>query len=223
MKIQIIKRIKKYEKRKNKKEINIIDNINNEKEPTIKVENAQETEKELINEDFPISQLKEGKNKNHIIIIDLDNENEDEEEKKLFSQIKEIGGLEDESQFLKEFLYNDNFFNEYNIFFPENFDDKEIANQIINKNNENNKNRRFIKLRQNISLQLYANLKLVFPSLDNDIFEKNVIYLENLAKTIDEEIGGTYLLIIEMIFERINEEVIKINQKKNKAKNPLIQ
>ena len=126
---------------------------------------------------------------------------------KLLLKIDDLNGLESESKFLRNFLYNENYFNENNIFFPEDFDDDEITNNIIEENNI---------LRQTISLKLYALLKSVFPLLEDDIFQKNVTYLELLAYSIDKKIGNKYSLIIDIIFSRLREEVVKLKQRKIK-------
>ena len=139
---------------------------------------------------------------NYKNIFNFDNLSENE---KLLIEIDNLKGLETESKFLKNFLYNENYFEENNIFFPEDFDDDEITNDIIEENNI---------LRQTISLKLYASLKIVFPSLDKKIFQKNITYLEHLANTIDKMIGNSYLLIIDIILSRIKEEVIKKKAKK---------
>lgn len=143
---------------------------------------------------------------NYKNIFNYDNLTENE---KLLIEIDNLKGLETESKFLKNFLYNENYFEENNIFFPEDFDDDEITNNIIEENNI---------LRQTISLKLYASLKLVFPSLDKKSFQKNITYLENLANTIDKMIGNSYLLIIDIILSRIKEEAIKKKTKNKQNK-----
>ena len=172
------------------------DKNNNNNEVIEKEENE-----EKINDKYNISDIYNYKN-----IKNYENLTENE---KLLIEIYNLKGLETESKFLKNFLYNENYFLENNIFFPEDFDDDEITNDIIEENSI---------LRQTISLKLYASLKLVFPSLDKGIFQKNITYLENLAYTIDKMIGNSYLLIIDIIFSRIKEEAIKIKQKKSKTK-----
>jgi len=65
-------------------------------------------------------------------------------------------------------------------------------------------------------LQLYSVLKLVLPFCQEDIFKKNVIFLEYLARHIDPSFGNKYMIIINMIYNRIKSEAVKI---KNKNKN----
>ena len=50
-------------------------------------------------------------------------------------------------------------------------------------------------------LQLYSVLKLVLPFCQEDIFKKNVIILEYLARHIDPSFGNKYMIIINMIIE----------------------
>lgn len=178
----------------------------------------EENKKNNNNEDIE-KEEKEEKSDDKYNMVDLYNnkkifnyENLTENEK-LLIEIDNLKGLETESKFLKNFLNNENYFEENNIFFPEDFDDDEITNDIIEENNI---------LRQTISLKLYASLKLVFPSLDKVIFQKNITYLEYLANNIDKMIGNSYLLIIDIIFSRIKEEAIKKKQKINKTKNYFI-
>ncbi len=239
---EIIKDIEKYENKKNKKikKENILNIPNYEKEK----------ENEFLNDNSTISQLKGNKkiNRNNIIVIHIDDEEEEEnedikeennkeennkeenndnydinlsdiynfselsEKENLLLEIENTKELENESKFLKEFLYNGNYFEENNILFPENFAYDEITEDIMEEENI---------LRQSISLKLYAMLKLVYPSLDKYIFQKNITYLEHLAYKIDTNIGNKYLLIINMIFSRIKEEALKIKQRKNQEKNSI--
>ena len=239
---EIIKDIEKYENKKNKKikKENILNIPNYEKEK----------ENEFLNDNSTISQSKRNKkiNRNNIIVIHIDDDEEEEnedikeennkeennkeenndnydinlsdiynfselsEKENLLIEIDNTKELENESKFLKEFLYNGNYFEENNILFPENFAYDEITEDIMEEENI---------LRQSISLKLYAMLKLVYPSLDKYIFQKNITYLEHLAYKIDTNIGNKYLLIINMIFSRIKEEALKIKQRKNQEKNSI--
>ena len=239
---EIIKDIEKYENKKNKKikKENILNIPNYEKEK----------ENEFLNDNSIISQSKRNKkiNRNNIIVIHIDDDEQEEnedikeennkeennkeenndnydinlsdiynlselsEKENLLLEIENTKELENESKFLKEFLYNGNYFEENNILFPENFAYDEITEDIMEEENI---------LRQSISLKLYAMLKLVYPSLDKYIFQKNITYLEHLANKIDTIIGNKYLLIINMIFSRIKEEALKIKQRKNQEKNSI--
>ena len=239
---EIIKDIEKYENKKNKKI---------KKENILNIQNYEkEKENEFLNDNSTISQSKRNKkiNRNNIIVIHIDDDEEEEnedikeennkeennkeenndnydinlsdiynfselsEKENLLLEIENTKELENESKFLKEFLYNGNYFEENNILFPENFAYDEITEDIMEEENI---------LRQSISLKLYAMLKLVYPSLDKYIFQKNITYLEHLANKIDTIIGNKYLLIIDMIFSRIKEEALKIKQRKNQEKNSI--
>ena len=208
---EIFKDIQKYEINNNNK-LNIFDiktsKINKEKE------NEQTSENSNINNQ---------NSHNNIISIRIDDEdsedNEDninnnnannlKEEEKLLLEIENTKGLENESIFLKEFLYNDYYFINNNTFFPNNFNnDDNNTKEILIENNI---------LRKIISLKLYGVLKLIFPSLDEKIILKNTKYLELLAYNIDKIMGNKYLLIIEMIYSKLKKEAIKVKQNiKNK-------
>lgn len=182
----------------------------NKKQKLPKKINSYTKDNEIILENNKLEENKENKNKiddefkineekNNLIKI-----NNITEEEKLLIQIENTKGLENEIKFLKEFLYNENYFKENQIFFPENFVDNNISNEIADKNN---------LLREVNSLKLYGILKLLFPSLENEIFKKNIRYLEYLANYIDKFLEGKYLLLINMIYFRIKKEVSKIKKK----------
>ena len=187
-------------------------NININKKHKLPV-NSYIKDNDLIfeNNKLPINENKENKNKFDDDEIKINEEKNNQirinnitEEEKLLIQIENTKGLENEIKFLKEFLYNENYFKENQIFFPENFVDNNISNEIADKNN---------LLREVNSLKLYGILKLLFPSLENEIFKKNIRYLEYLANYIDKFLGGKYLLLINMIYFRIKKEVTKTKKK----------
>lgn len=111
--------------------------------------------------------------------------------------------------FLKDILNNPNYFNkrEEGQLYPDNF-----FNEIYLKGGINDKTE---LLRKKICLQLYNILKLVLPSCQEDIFKKNVIFLEYLARDIDPLFGNKYMTIINMIYNRIKSEAVKIKNKNN--------
>ena len=109
--------------------------------------------------------------------------------------------------FLKDILNNPNYFNKKaeGQLYPDNF-----FNEIYLKGGINDKTE---LLRKKICLQLYNILKLVLPSCQEDIFKKNVIFLEYLARDIDPLFGNKYMTIINMIYNRIKSEAVKIKSK----------
>ena len=197
---EIIKGIHSYNNNINEKQkiSNYI--IPNVQENSLILENnrlsikIKEDNKNNYNED----KINKPKNQKNIDIL--------EEGKKLLIEFDNKKELQNDLKFLKEFLYNENYFNENQIFFPENFIDENISNEIFEKNNI---------LREINYLKLYAILKLVFPTLENKLFKKNIIYLEFLANHIDKLFGDKYLLFIEILYYRLKKEAIKVNKKIN--------
>ena len=195
---EIIKGIHSYNNNINEKQkiSNYI--IPNVQENSLILENnrlsikIKEDNKNNYNED----KINKPKNQKNIDIL--------EEGKKLLIEFDNKKELQNDLKFLKEFLYNENYFNENQIFFPENFIDENISNEIFEKNNI---------LREINYLKLYAILKLVFPTLENKLFKKNIIYLEFLAYSFDKLLGEKYQLLINMIYFRIKNEVSKIKRK----------
>ena len=112
--------------------------------------------------------------------------------------------------FLKDIINNPNYFNKKNgdQLYPDNFFKEIYLKEGINSRSE--------LLRKKMCLQLYSVLKLVLPFCQEDIFKKNVIFLEYLARHIDPSFGNKYMIIINMIYNRIKSEAVKI---KNKIKN----
>ena len=109
--------------------------------------------------------------------------------------------------FLKDIINNPNYFNKKpeGQLYPDNFF-KEIYLKVgITPRSE--------LLRKKMCLQLYSVLKLVMPFCQEDIFKKNVIFLEYLARKIDPLFGNKYMIIINMIYNRIKSEAVKIKNK----------
>ena len=71
-------------------------------------------------------------------------------------------------------------------------------------------------LRKKMCLQLYNILKLVLPYCQEDIFKKNIIFLEYLARKNDPLFGNKYMTIINMIYNKIKLEAVKIKNKNKK-------
>jgi len=71
-------------------------------------------------------------------------------------------------------------------------------------------------LRKKMCLQLYNILKLVLPFCEEDIFKKNIIFLEYLARKNDPLFGNKYMTIINMIYNKIKVEAVKIKNKNKK-------
>ena len=186
------KYIKKSKKKSKIKKGNICKQKENKKNKNnniiiIKIDNDEETDKE----------------KNNINNIDITNE-----EEKLMKQMEKSKDLEKEYIFFKNFLYNENYFNENIKFFPDNFEDEKIRTEIMNADD---------LLRKKNSLKLYGILKLVTPTCKEKIFQKNIIYLEYLAYNIGKIMTEKYMSIIDMIYNRITKEALK-NKNKNKTK-----
>lgn len=141
---------------------------------------------------------------------DLINNNKNGKVNIIDSSNNKLLSLNNNGPFLKDILNNPNYFNKKTEgqLYPDNF-----FNEIYLKGGINDKTE---LLRKKICLQLYNILKLVLPSCQEDIFKKNVIFLEYLARDVDPLFGNKYMTIINMIYNRIKSEAVKI---KNKNKN----
>ena len=143
---------------------------------------------------------KEEKDKNSLIInSNLDNIiSEDEGNNESFNN---------KEPFLKDILNNPNYFNKKpeGQLYPDNF-----FKDIYLKVGITSRSR---QLRKKMCLQLYSVLKLVMPFCQEDIFKNNVIFLEYLARHIDPLFGNKYMIIINMIYNRIKTEAVKIKNK----------
>ena len=111
------------------------------------------------------------------------------------------------SLLLKDIINNEDFFNMKlnGQLYPDNFFKEIYLKGGITQKDE--------LLRKKLCLQLYGILKLVLPFCQDDIFKKNVIFLEYLARYCDPSFGNKYKIIINMIYNRIKNEVIKIKNR----------
>ena len=116
--------------------------------------------------------------------------------------------LNNTEPFLNDILNNPNYFTKKieGQLYPDNF-----FKEIYLKSNTNSKAE---LLRKKMCLQLYNILKLVLPFCQEDIFKKNIIFLEYLARKYDPLFGNKYMTIINMIYNKIKLEAVKIKNKK---------
>ena len=112
--------------------------------------------------------------------------------------------------YLKDILNNPNYFSKKieGQLYPDNF-----FKEIYLKSNINSKTE---LLRKKMCLQLYNILKLVLPFCQEDIFKKNIIFLEYLARRNDPLFGNKYMTIINLIYNKIKLEAVKIRNKNKK-------
>ena len=138
---------------------------------------------------------------NNINIIKIENDDK---------EILNNDSFNNNEPFLKDILNNTNYFNKKpgGQLYPDNFFKDIYLKDGINSKSE--------LLRKKMCLQLYNVLKLVLPFCQEDIFKKNVIFLEYLARHIDPLFGNKYMTIVNLIYNRIKNEAVKI---KNKNKN----
>ena len=151
-------------------------------------------------------------NKNVSNIYNNENTNNSEEEtKNKENKEKEISdGNNYEEPFLNDVLNTPNYFSKKieGQLYPDNFFEEIYLKSHINTGTE--------LLRKKMCLQLYNILKLVLPSCQEDTFKKNIIFLEYLARKKDPLLGKKYMAIINMIYNKIKSEAVKI---RNKNKN----
>jgi hypothetical protein len=105
---------------------------------------------------------------------------------------------------LKDILNNPNYFNKKpkGQLYPDNFF-KEIYLKVgITSTTE--------LLRKKMCMQLYNILKMIQPFCQEDIIRNNVVFLEYLARHRDPSFGNKYMTIINMIYNRIKSEAVKI-------------
>ena len=121
------------------------------------------------------------------------------------------GAIDNNQPYLKDIINNPNYFNirPEGKLYPDNFFEEIYLKGGITSKSE--------LLRKKMCLQLYNILKLVQPFCKEDIFKKNVIFLEYLARHIDPLFGNKYMITINMIYNRIKNEAVKIKNK-NKSK-----
>ena len=149
-------------------------------------------------------------NKNKISNININNRNYDNFEKE---ELESNDSFDDNEPFLKDIINNPNYFSKKpeGQLYPDNFFDEVYLKCGITSKTE--------LLRKKMCLQLYNVLKLVLPFCQEDIFKKNVIFLEYLARHLDPLFGNKYMITINMIYKRIKSEAVKIKNNKNKNKN----
>ena len=109
--------------------------------------------------------------------------------------------------FLTDILNTPNYFSK-KILYPDNF-----FKDIYLKSNISSRTE---LLRKKMCLQLYNILKLFLPFCEEDIFKKNIIFLEYLARKNDPLFGNKYMTIINMIYNKIKVEAVKIKNKNKK-------
>ncbi len=121
------------------------------------------------------------------------------------------GKIDNNQPYLKDIINNPNYFNirPEGKLYPDNFFEEIYLKGGITSKSE--------LLRKKMCLQLYNILKLVQPFCKEEIFKKNVIFLEYLARHIDPLFGNKYMITINMIYNRIKNEAVKIKNK-NKSK-----
>ncbi len=127
-------------------------------------------------------------------------------------ELESNDSFDDNEPFLKEIINNPNYFSKKpeGKLYPDNFFEEVYLKSGITSKTE--------LLRKKMCLQLYNVLKLVLPFCQEDIFKKNVIFLEYLARHLDPFFGNKYMIIINMIYNRIKSEAVKIKNNKNKNK-----
>jgi hypothetical protein len=186
-----------YNKSINDNDNNNLENIN------IYNINSELNDAITVNHDIDNEILKDKNN-------DLINTNKNGKVNIIDSSNNKLLSINNSCPFLKDILNNPNYFNKKTEgqLYPDNF-----FNEIYLKGGINDKTE---LLRKKICLQLYNILKLVLPSCQEDIFKKNVIFLEYLARDVDPLFGNKYMTIINMIYNKIKVEAVKIKNKNKK-------
>ena len=216
--------------------INAIDKIKSDKEK--KSLFPLKDKNKLINENIKNEDLKDldiiiikkeienSENKNNDNIIynnenEINNNNSEEEtinnnklreekENKITDENNNKMYFNNNEPFLKDILNTPNYFSKKieGQLYPDNF-----FKDIYLKSNISSRTE---LLRKKMCLQLYNILKLVLPYCQEDIFKKNIIFLEYLARKNDPLFGNKYMTIINMIYNKIKLEAVKIKNKNNK-------
>ena len=181
---------------KNLKDLDIIaikkDLENTENKNTDNVSNINNNSDEEIKNNNTNSKLKENR----------ENEKTDENKDKF--------QFNNNEPFLRDILNTPNYFSKKNEgqLYPDNF-----FKDIYLKSNISSRTE---LLRKKMCLQLYNILKLVLPFCEEDTFKKNIIFLEYLARKNDPLFGNKYMTIINMIYNKIKVEAVKIKNKNKK-------
>ena len=189
------------------KTINIINNDNNNS-----MINTNKKLKTINNYNFELNQeLNDEKTVNNNIDYEFSKKGKYNNKYENFEE--EIGNNDSfnhNEPFLKEIINNPNYFNKKpeGQLYPDNFFDEIYLKEEIKK--ENN------FLRKKMCLQLYGVLQLALPCCQKRVIKNNVIYLEYLARNKDPLFGNKYKIIINMIYNRIKSEAVKIKNKNKK-------
>ena len=189
------------------KTINIINNDNNNS-----MINTNKKLKTINNYNFELNQeLNDEKTVNNNIDYEFSKNGKYNNKYENFEE--EIGNNDSfnhNEPFLKEIINNPNYFNKKpeGQLYPDNFFDEIYLKEEIKK--ENN------FLRKKMCLQLYGVLQLALPCCQKRVIKNNVIYLEYLARNKDPLFGNKYKIIINMIYNRIKSEAVKIKNKNKK-------
>jgi hypothetical protein len=154
------------------------------------------------NNEANINSDEETKNNNYKSKEDKENEIIDENNNKL--------ELNNNEPFLKDILNTPNYFSKKieGQLYPDNFFEDIYLRTNINSRTE--------LLRKKMCLQLYNILKLVLPFCEENTFKKNIIFLEYLARKNDPLFGNKYMTIINLIYNKIKLEAVKIKNKNKK-------
>ena len=141
---------------------------------------------------------------------DNNNESKENKENEITNENNIKMNINNNEPFLKDILNTPNYFSKKieGQLYPDNF-----FKDIYLKNNVSSRTE---LLRKKMCLQLYNILKLVLPYCQEDIFKKNIIFLEYLARKNDPLFGNKYMTIINMIYNKIKLEAVKIKNKNKK-------
>ena len=138
------------------------------------------------------------------------NESKENKENEIINENDNKLNINNNEPFLKDILNTPNYFSKKieGQLYPDNF-----FKDIYLKSNISSRTE---LLRKKMCLQLYNILKLVLPYCQEDIFKKNIIFLEYLARKNDPLFGNKYMTIINMIYNKIKLEAVKIKNKNKK-------
>ena len=138
------------------------------------------------------------------------NESKENKENEIINENDNRININNNEPFLKDILNTPNYFSKKieGQLYPDNF-----FKDIYLKSNISSRTE---LLRKKMCLQLYNILKLVLPYCQEDIFKKNIIFLEYLARKNDPLFGNKYMTIINMIYNKIKLEAVKIKNKNKK-------
>ena len=138
------------------------------------------------------------------------NESKENKENEIINENDNKININNNEPFLKDILNTPNYFSKKieGQLYPDNF-----FKDIYLKSNISSRTELLMK---KMCLQLYNILKLVLPYCQEDIFKKNIIFLEYLARKNDPLFGNKYMTIINMIYNKIKLEAVKIKNKNKK-------